>query len=174
MPYYTYLISSLPALCFGMRPPFSFEGLLGLCKELVLDKDIEVLQIAYNAGLESYQGTQQTLNKWYEFELTVRNELAKIRAGRKHLDPAKYLRRDGFVEPGISHIALAAFRNPNILEAERYLDQMRWQFLDGLLFGHYFDLDFLIVYSCKLKILERWEKINAVNKDKLLEEVYAN
>jgi len=56
-----------------------------------------------------------------------------------------------------------------IKEAEKSLDEARWKFLDELSFGHYFDLDILIVYVLKLLLLERWGKINTADKTKILE-----
>lgn len=50
---------------------------------------------------------------------------------------------------------------------EKILDEARWQVLDDLGFGHYFDMDSLILYAYKLKILERWEKIYTQDKERL-------
>ncbi|MFH0827465.1 MAG: DUF2764 family protein, partial [Candidatus Omnitrophota bacterium] len=79
--------------------------------------------------------------------------------------------QDGSTEPAISHLALNAHRSPSLLEGERMLDAERWRFLDELSLGHYFDLDFLIVYLLKLLILERWEKIRTADKEQFLDEL---
>ena len=47
---------------------------------------------------------------------------------------------------------------PDLLEAEKLLDRTSWQFLDELEQGHYYDLEFLMVYGLKLKILERHQE----------------
>jgi hypothetical protein len=69
---------------------------------------------------------------------------------------------------------MAAYRSASILEAEKILDQARWNFLDALSFGHYFDFDYLLVYGLKLKILERWEKIQKADKEILLQAAVLN
>ena len=111
-----------------------------------------------------------TLKKWNAFDKALRNELVKIRAAHKKLDPLKYMRYEGGADPSITHIAAHAFRTPSLLEGEKILDQARWNFLDELAIGHYFDIDFLTVYANKLLIMERWEKINTLDKVKALEE----
>jgi len=169
--FYTYLISSLPMLHFGLRPPFPFEKFLQRCEELIPQNDLEVLKSL--ARQDARKGESAIIEKRLDFDTMLRNELVKIRASRKKIDPARYLRPDGYAGPSFYHIALAAQRNPSPLEGERILDQERWNFLEELSFGHYFDLDFLIIYAYKLLILERWEGINLADKSKVLDEALA-
>lgn len=164
--FHVYLISSLPMLHFGMKPPFSFEKFLKMCEGLVSDEDAAVIaSVASRASSSRFTGllAKTVLGKWYNFDTSLRNELVKIRAARKHIDPLKYLRHDGFTESSISHAALAAARNPSIIESEKMLDRQRWHFLDELSIGHYFDIDFLIIYALKLLILGRWGRINSTD-----------
>lgn len=168
-----YLVSSLPMLHFGARPPLAYEGFLGLCEGKLAPQELEVLKslpelIALKEG--SLVLVQPTLKAWHAFDATLRNELVKIRAHRKKIDAQKFLRADGYAAPSVTHLALSAFRNPSVLEGEKTLDEARWRFLDELSFGHYFDFDILIIYALKLLILERWDQVNAADKSKLLEE----
>lgn len=167
--YYTYLISSLPALVFGAEPPFSFGDFLKICQPLISESDFNILKTSSREGEYIYEGIPPTLQKWREFDTTLRNELVKIRASRKKIDPAKYLRRDGYAESSISHAALNAYRNPSLLEAEKALDLARWRALEELCVGHYFDIDFLLIYAHKLLILQRWQRINSADKVQQLE-----
>lgn len=169
--YYTYLISSLPMLNFGAKPPFSFEQFLKICQRVISQSDIDILKKTSIIGEYSYQSNQPTLKRWRAFDTVLRNELAKIRAARKRVDPLKYLRGDEYADSSVTRIALNAHRNPSILEAERMLDQERWHVLEEGACWHYFDIDFLIVYAHKLLILERWEKIDTADKTQRLEEV---
>jgi hypothetical protein len=169
--YYIYLISSLPLLHFGAKPPFSFDKFLERCQGLIPASEIDTLSKIQTLDISKCSGQGMvTLKKWRSFETALSNELVKIRASRKHKDPFKYLRSASQDGPALAHIALAAQRNPSLLEAERILDKERWQVLDELAVGHYFDLDFLIVYAQKLLLLERWERINTANRAQLLEE----
>ena len=167
--YYTYLISSLPMLNFSTRAPFSLEDFITKCKNLILEKEFEILRIVCQQ--DSYSLNSQrivSLKQWANFEITLRNELVRARAGRKKIDPSKFLRFPDSPQAEISHLAMAAYRSTSILEAEKILDQGRWNFLEALSFGHYFDFDYLLVYGLKLKILERWEQIQKSDKEYLL------
>ena len=166
--FYVYLISSLPMLHFGLMPPFSFERFLKTCHDKISDDDIRIIEVAREGLL--YAGEQPTLKHWSLFDTALRNELVKIRAVHRHLDPFKYLRGQDYIEPHVTRIAMNAHRAPSVMEAEKLLDLQRWHKLDELAAGHYFDLDFLICYSLKLLILERWVRVNTADKPRLLDE----
>ncbi|MEW6075588.1 MAG: DUF2764 family protein [Candidatus Omnitrophota bacterium] len=157
-------------LHFGAKPPFSYEKFIETCSESVDEKDIAVLKtLAMRQDTQAGPG-QAILKKWHDFEVALGNELVKLRAGRKKLDPSKYLRRDSAViDSRINHIAMNAYKNTSPLEAEKILDQGRWQMYDEFSAGHYFDIEALIVYGLKLLLLIRWEKIRTSDKGKLLE-----
>lgn len=168
--YYIYLISSLTILQFDAKPPFSFAQFLEICADKIPQDDFDILKTASTSGKYPVRDTRvPSLNKWRQFDTALRNELAKIRSLRRHIDPAKYLRSDGEPDLFITHIVAGAYKNPSILEAEQMLDQARWQTLDELSLGHYFDLDFLIIYAHKLLILERWQRIHTANGAEMLE-----
>lgn len=170
--YYIYLISSLTMLQLGMKPPFSFENFLQICQDKIPESDMDILKTLSPKGPQDHRQTivHPTLKKWHALDAALRNELVRIRAARKHLDPAKYLRADGAAEPYIARAAMNAYRNPSALDAEKALDEERWRLLDELARGHYFDLDALIVYALKLLILERWERIRSADKARILAE----
>jgi len=157
-------------LHFGALPPFTFERFLQLCQEQIPEKDIDIIKTISRDSEYAGEGKQATLKKWYAFETALRNELVKIRASRKHVEAVRYLRREGYAEPSVTHAAMVAYRNPAVLEAEKMLDEARWRILEELAVGHYFDIDFLIVYACKLMILGRGEKIRSAEKARLLQE----
>jgi len=154
--YYTYLISSLPVLRFGVKPPFSFEKFLNIASDSISESDIEILKECTGICESIYSKTQATSQKQCAFETALRNALVKIRASRKRIDPFKYLRPDGGGDLYITNLAMNAYKNPSILESEKILDEERWHALDELSVGHYFDLDFFIIYANKLMILEKW------------------
>jgi hypothetical protein len=173
--YYVYLISSLPVLNFSAKLPFSLENFFDKCKNLMPDKELEILRSA--CGQNSYSLDVQgiaSLRQWVNFEITLRNELVHARAARGKVDALKFLRLPDSAQAWISHVAMAAYRSTSILEAEKILDQARWNFLEDLSLGHYFDFDFLLIYGLRLKILERWEKIQTADKEHLLDTAVLN
>lgn len=169
---YVYLVSTLPMLHFGLKPPFSFEKFLEISSRYAPDEDMETLKNSSISG-EYDRGAAEpfALKGWRDFDTTLRNELVKIRSSHKRLDPAKYMRHDERADSYIAHIVMTSHRNPSILEGERMLDEARWDALDELEAGRWFDLDILIIYAHKLLILERWERIETAEKERLLEEL---
>ena len=168
--FYTYLIASLPMLHFGMKPPFSFERFLEVCRQFIPEKDFQLLSTLPQPGQYSAKGIRhQIIQKWIEFDVALRNEVVKIRATKKHIEPATYLRPGGHSGSSFAPAIMAANINTSILDAEKTLDETRWKALEELSTGHYFDLDLLITYAYKLLILQRWENIREADKTILLE-----
>jgi len=169
--FYPYLVSSLPMLHFDMKPPFSFDRFLEMCCPLIPEQDGQVLRTLPQPGQYSKKGKQPpVVQQWIEFDVALRNELVKIRAAKKHLDPTVYLRPGGSDSSSIAPAVVAANITPSLLDAEKALDESRWKALENIATGHYFDLDFLITYACKLLILERWETIRNAGGTILLEQ----
>lgn len=173
--YYTYLVSSLPVLSFSAKLPFSLKEFFIKCKDLIPETEIQLIgniccQEAYS--LDGF--LNPTLNRWVNFEVALRNELVRSRAARKKVDPLKFIRLPDNPEMQITHTALAAYRSTSILEAEKILDQARWDFLESLSLGHYFDFDTLLIYALKLKILERWETIQKADLQKVFNQTVLN
>jgi len=166
--FYTYLISSLPVLIFGMKPPFFFERFLENCRPFISEEDLFLLS-NLPVTVDEYGKSvgNPTIEKWLAFDTTLRNELVKIRAHSRKMDAAKYLRGENPIDVAIFHTAMSSHRSASILEGEKILDEARWQALDDLGIGHYFDMDSLILYAYKLKILERWETIHTQDKERL-------
>lgn len=158
-------------LHLGTAPPFSMEDFFKLCEDLIPGEDLSLLCQSVSNEIFSYDGSNPMLKHWRSYNIALNNELAKIRASRLRLDPEKYLRPDGYTGYELTHLALAAHRNPALIEAERLLDAGRWHFLEELSLGHFFDLEFLLIYAQKLRILERWKKINSANKQAMMEGV---
>jgi len=166
-------MSSLPFLRYGEKSPFSFDHFLGMCKDLIPDEDLGVIYMLGTSAIYDYDGDQGTLKKWRNFEMSLRNELVKIRTSRRHIDPEPYLRITGESDISINHIAINAHRAITPLESEKVLDQARWHALEELSFGHYFDIASLIIYGCKLMILEKQDRIRLANNMATVEKVLA-
>lgn len=169
--YYVYLISSLPMLHFGTKAPFSSDRFRQMCRGLISEEDMAIVEAASRDDIYNYRGAQQTLRRFRNFEVALRNELVKIRASRRHTDPLKYMRDDGQTDISMNHIAINAYRAATMLESEKMLDQARWHALDELTIGRYFDIDVLVAYTIKLSILERWDRIHGANAPAMLETV---
>ena len=173
--YYEYIISSLPALSFGAKPPMSLERLLSMCKDMVRESDMKALEAVKEGALYSKAAAGiGAFKKWASFDIMLKNEIVALRAARKKIDPSKFMRQNGDPESyRASHIAINAYRAASPIDTEKMLDIERWRELDDMSFGHYFDADALAIYALKLAILEKWEKIRTADKMALLEKSLA-
>jgi hypothetical protein len=169
--FYPYLIASLPMLHFGMKPPFSFERFLEVCSPLIPEKDFHQLRALPQPEHYFEKGKKhRIIQKWIEFDVALRNELVRIRATKKHIEPATYLRPDSYRGSSLAPAIMAANIHTSVPDAEKTLDEVRWKALEEFATGHYFDLDFLITYAHKLLILQRWENIRSADATILLEQ----
>jgi len=166
---YTYLISSLPTLEFGGKLFFTRKEFLEKNHQLLSEDDRGLLEEIFKGEIYDYKGWQEDLLAYKEFEVGLRNELVKIRSVRKKIEVNKFFRGENLFDNSFYHIAMSAHHASNPLEAELILDRARWDFLEGLKLGHYFDLSCLLIYCLELMILERWDKINSGNAAELLE-----
>lgn len=169
--FYPYLLSSLPSLQFGMKPPFSCEQFLEACHRFIPEKDYQILRTLPQPEHYSERGRRHNfIERWIRFDTSLRNEMVKVRAGRRHIDAESYLRPVTYPGSSPAPIVAAATVSPSLLEGERVLDETRWKTLDELAKAHYFDLDALISYAYKLQILHRWERIRSADAALLLRE----
>ncbi len=151
---YYYLVASLPHLKFGAAPLLAPGQFLSRCAGQVSAAHDRVL-----AGVELFQARPAKtglalLDRWHEHERTLRNALASERAKRLGAAAAGHL-RDFRPDARLAEIARQLLALDSPLAADEELDRVRWRFLEELAFGHHFDLETLVVYLLKLRILER-------------------
>jgi hypothetical protein len=174
---YYYTVASLPFLQYDSDNFPSTTRFLEICVDHVRPDDMILIRNArldIDNILESSCGV---LQRWYDFERGIRNELVKHRSGALSREPHAYLKfdradRDMTDLSGVSEIVRSAVSETNPMRAEENLQKARWQFLEGLEIGHYFDCETLVLYFLKLQILERKGKMTRENGEKVFEEAY--
>jgi hypothetical protein len=152
--FYYYLVAFLPDLSLDRPLPITTKDFLALCSEHLPAASFRLL-----AETDLFQPTAsrtrlQVLNVWFEREHTLRNELARLRAQRLGWEVTPIPRSAGR-DAELAAVAMRILENESPRWAEDELDRARWTFLDGLEFGHYFDLESLALYALKLRLLER-------------------
>ena len=168
---YYYLVSSLAMLEFGTKPPISYGDFLRRCEEQLSTSHMKVIERTTILPCEDIKDLSLTLKEWRRFDTSLRNELARFRASKKSKDPVKYIRGEDSPDPFVSGLAHWAVSQDSPLEAELYLDRIRWDKIEELQKGHYFDIDYLILYALKLQILKRWQGIRSGSGREVLKEV---
>ena len=169
---YYYLVASLPSLNWGTRPPMAYDDFLLDCHEQLSRSDFEIMsQITLDLDDKPKKGNP-ILKSWGSLNRNLKNEIAKFRARRVGKNPADYIRGEEINEDVFSHVIEEASKAQDPLTAEKILDRFRWQHLDEISWNQYFNLEFLIVYALKLKILERYKQIEISPKRKEIYQGY--
>jgi hypothetical protein len=161
MTQYYYLVASLPAVEFGVKPPFSYEEFLSRCDGQLSPEDRGAVDRAVMISCYDTAEKYRAVAEWGTFEFSLKNEIARSRAEKYAKDPFKYIRGEHYHDPFTAGLAQWAVNQDSPMEAELFLDRARWDKLEEIKNGHYFDIDYLIAYAVQLWILTRWEKINS-------------
>lgn len=137
---YYYFVSQLPFLIFGQESYIDKERFLDEAKKWLSDKDFSTISGVSLNDFYPRDGDNEVLAKYKNFERALREEIASFRKN----------------ESG----ARATSFNLNLnegtpLEIERILLRLRWEFIESLEEGHFFDLEILILHFLKLQALER-------------------
>lgn len=156
---YYYLMSSLPYLTLEQTPSIDMASFKIACETSLTASDMSVLVSAEQEMPVNVTGSQ-ALKVFLDSEFGLRNALVRLRAAKSGFDPQISLRlaegyRDGSDSSQVSEIARLALSAENPLEAENIIDRFRWRLLEDLDVGHHFDIENVMVYYLKLKILER-------------------
>ena len=151
---YFYLVSSLPHLELGQTPPMSSEEFLEHCRDWMT-------AAAWNAlhGVSLLPREHPCCNaerQWHHWETYLRNAVAGERGNALGVDEKQWQRYEADVFPGMGGEIDECIAAAEPVECEKMLDQLRWRFLDGLIVGHEFDMDRLVVYRLQLLIAEKW------------------
>ena len=83
-----------------------------------------------------------------------------LRAPGASVEASRYVRLDEAGHDGTDPSEIAegsreAFQHESPLSGEDQLNRIRWQYLDDLVVGHFFDLDRIIIYYLRLQLLAR-------------------
>jgi hypothetical protein len=168
---YYYLVASLPMLSYEYERAPSLDEFLTVCKPLVSPQHLSLLESASATDLEADSAVCRTLDLWRSWEITLRNELLRLRAKNRGREAQPHgTGSTGTVGPQV--IAREAFSQESPLQAEEILNRARWSYLDELESGHYFDIDKILVYALRLKILERKALFDEQKGREMFDKVY--
>ncbi|HNW99745.1 MAG TPA: DUF2764 family protein [Candidatus Cloacimonadota bacterium] len=123
------------------------------------------------------------IREWFEFERNINNLQTALYCRKNGIPHEKeivgfdevsnIIRLSNATDFGVSHMfpyldkLFQIFENPDIMERERLVDQLKWNWIDDRNFFHYFDMDIILGYLAKVMIAERWQKLKPeLGKDK--------
>jgi len=173
---YYYFGATLPSLSWRGAVPLGSEAFLERCAIHLSSRDLELVEAARPAlpadgAFPPPSRRSRLLAAYYRWELALRNELARLRAGRLGQPAEKHV-RPGSVEWDGLRAAQAAFQAESPLEGELVIERERWNIVERLQVGHYFDVEALAAYGLKLRILERVARFEAERGKAAYGEVY--
>ncbi|MHC4322333.1 MAG: DUF2764 family protein [Planctomycetota bacterium] len=158
---YYYVITSLPYLSLNEKLPISKDDFLAICKKYLNKIDFSIIASVNLLDVEKDKVPLDIIRRFFSWERGVRNALVKLRAERLGLDSDDFIRGD-ISDHSTGHFTEEAFNADSPLMAEDILNKARWEYLDELEFGYYFDIEILVIFFIKLQILERISLFDAV------------
>ncbi len=163
---YYYLVTTLPMLRYEDSAPFSCEEFLYMCKTNVSKKDYKIIAEA----LSDNNASHPFVKKWYQFNTNVKKELSEQRSKKLNINDDKY-KNTNDKEFRIVEGVRAALAAKNAYEGELLLMELYWKYLEEQSTNHVFDLQGLLAFAIKLKLLERksrFDKVDGNNEFKKL------
>lgn len=155
----------------------SFNEKNPLSGELSWENQLETLYFQHLLETEN-----DFLRDWFSFSLDLKNILTALSCRKykipveNHLIGNNYVvesilrsnSRDFGLSSGFDQIEsiLNAFENNNLIEREKQIDYIRWNWLEDNTFFHYFTIEKVLSFVIKLQITERWLNLDkAIGKE---------
>jgi len=158
-------------LSYDMEKPPAEADFFDCCGAVLSETNYAIIRSATLVPREE-KSVNKTIERWNCWERGLRNELVKMRASKKSQDSEKYL-AVGDSEVGVSEVAREAFQAASPLDAELVINKARWEYLELLEAGNYFNLSKLIIYFLKLQVLQRKLEIDKEKGKTAFTEIYA-
>lgn len=147
---YYYLMASVPSIDLKSPPGISSDLFIGNASEQLSPDDYLRLKNLLAEEPECKgAGAGEEYLRW---DRAVRNALVRLRA-----EGGEAVRdcRDGEPMPAAAALASVLYKTDSPLKAEQQWDAERWNYLENLKTGHYFDFDAVAVYALQLRLAER-------------------
>ena len=172
---YEYIIASLPVIHQEDNPSDSLDAaaLIDEIRGQLSSRDaaaLDTLLAGYDPERmdadfyrQALTHSNRFLREWFRFDLDLRNAtVAFLNASLdRPADQDKILlegREDE--EFPAEQEAAAVLRRTDILSRERGLDDLRWSKIDEITLMDWFDLEAILGYVAKLKIIDRWLQLD--------------
>ena len=171
-----YLISQLPSLdglSENVPMPITEERFFELCERFLNKKaQNELKQLTLMPSRECEETGSEFLDKWNDGERNLRLVLGKIRAEKmnKAFDAEKI--QSAPVE--LIQAAREAVEIENPLEAEKFLNKYRLDFLESLRPMDSFSEDFVFYYGLKLKLISRIKQFDLESGETAYKNIYSS
>ena len=170
---YYYLVAQLPYLIYGQNLPMSPEAFKTMAREAMGSADAAVLDHCTLDPVPLAEGQEGSayarpaphtlsplVNKWKEWERTLRLHLAQGRAQKLKQEPKDMIQIPAY-PPDVAAIAKTALFMESPLDAELFLDKARWDAIESFQDINIFSENSVYAYLLKLLLMERRAVFNA-------------
>ncbi|MBE6813286.1 MAG: DUF2764 family protein [Ruminococcaceae bacterium] len=151
-----YLISQLPSLdglAENANLPITHDRFLQLCEQLLNKKALaEMAKITLNPPRDGEKTASAVVSQWLENERMLRLALGKLRADKMNKPFDCELQA---FPAAVQQAARTAIEIENPMDAEKFLNRRRLDFLESLRPTDAFSQEFVFYFSLKLRLLER-------------------
>ena len=172
---YEYIIASLPVIRQEERnsSDLDVEGLQAMIAEQLSERDRKVYGMLLdgfdgdNLNEEFYRKALSSPNAfmrdYFTYDMHVRNtkvEYLNKALGRPEGTDILILDEDGTNEFDGKEEVQEVLSQDDILSRERGLDDLMWRHCEDLTRMHVFDLDVILSFTARLRIIDRWLKLD--------------
>lgn len=168
-----YLVSQLPSLdgiSENTPLPIEEERFFELCERFLGKKaKNELSKVTLMPGRAPEKSSSPVIEAWNEGERQLRLALAKLRADKMN---KQFTAEIQSIPATILQAAKNAVEIESPLEAEKYLNKVRLDFLETLRPMDSFSEDFVYYYGIKLKIIERIRKFDTKSGKNAYRKIY--
>lgn len=138
---------------------------------------------------QALQSKNKFIHDWFEFNLNINNILTGV-ACRKHGFDVKSLvvgsnevavavRQSNARDFGLTgtfaelDTILKIAEEQNLLEREKKIDALKWQWLEDKTFFHYFSVERILAFVLKVQMIERWKLLSVENGSRIFRALLA-
>lgn len=141
--------------------------------EEAISNEDKLTSLYYNASLEL---ENEFLNHWFSFNLNILNLLTAYSCRKYQLEAKNFIIGNNEVAKILKHThsrdfgltgvfeqfeaVLRIAEESDLLEREKKIDALKWNWLEENTFFHYFSIEKIISYCLKLNILDRWKLLS--------------
>ena len=174
---YHYIIAGLPELVLnGDNKAFSYDAVRESIYNSSSEKDRRFIEWfdfgtnEENLNAHFYRAATNCKNRfirlYFALDLEIRNRKVDYVAGKMERNADLYkVSPSNTVDLNLSEEQLARlqtiFENKNILEKEQQLDNFKWDYISGLNEYGEFNMDVILAFLAKGKLIDRWNKLDA-------------
>ncbi len=161
-----YLVSSLPVLRLGEKPPMDVVGFRAACTGHLSDNETAAIE----AVLENREPPPGLASKHWNTEVQLRDAVVRVRAKNRGVDAAPFLKPfDGF-SVTVEKMVSDALGRSNPLEQEEDVDRIRWMLADELALTDPFGFPGVLAFAIKVRMAERWAQMDETMGQEKVEE----